>query len=174
MPPRAAQALTYMTTEQAQFLAEFLLPQLESEHRANLRILAAIPAEQHDYRPNPKAMSALELARHIVICEIWFLDGVLQGRFGEFPVHLTTQDYEAAFGERFERFRALDGERLTTPLDFHGLRTEPAVTFLSFAIRHSVHHRGQLSTYLRAMGAHVPAIYVESADEPDLAAPPAF
>jgi uncharacterized damage-inducible protein DinB len=33
-------------------------------------------------------------------------------------------------------------------------------------MRHSVHHRGQLSTYLRAMGAKVPAIYVESADEP--------
>jgi hypothetical protein len=33
-------------------------------------------------------------------------------------------------------------------------------------IRHSVHHRGQLSAYLRPMGAKVPAIYVESGDEP--------
>jgi len=57
---------------------------------------------------------------------------------------------------------------------FHGLRTEPAVTYLSFAIRHAVHHRGQLSKYLRAMGATVQAIHMESAGEPDLPHPPAF
>jgi uncharacterized damage-inducible protein DinB len=59
------------------------------------------------------------------------------------------------------------------------------VAYLNIAIRHAVHHRGQLSTYLRAMGAKVPAIYLASADEPfdadreDIAAgrvprPPAF
>jgi uncharacterized damage-inducible protein DinB len=60
----------------------------------------------------------------------------------------------------------LSGEHVTTSVDFIGLRNDPAVTYLNIAIRHSVHRRGQLSTYLRGMGARVPAIYVESADEP--------
>ena len=42
----------------------------------------------------------------------------------------------------------------------------PAVIYLSFLIRHQVHHRGQLSVYLRPMGAKVPAIYGGSFDEP--------
>jgi uncharacterized damage-inducible protein DinB len=60
----------------------------------------------------------------------------------------------------------LSAEELGTPVDFLGLRNDPAVAYLNIAIRHSVHHRGQLSAYLRPMGAKVPAIYVESADEP--------
>jgi uncharacterized damage-inducible protein DinB len=42
----------------------------------------------------------------------------------------------------------------------------PNVMYLGFMTNHSVHHRGQLSTYLRAMNAHVPSIYGGSADEP--------
>ncbi|HEY4051938.1 MAG TPA: DinB family protein [Acidobacteriaceae bacterium] len=61
---------------------------------------------------------------------------------------------------------ALSGEDLTAPVDFIGLRNDPAVAYLKIAIRHTVHHRGQLSAYLRPMGAKVPAIYIESADEP--------
>jgi uncharacterized damage-inducible protein DinB len=40
----------------------------------------------------------------------------------------------------------------------------PAVMYLQFAVHHSIHHRGQLSAYLRAMGSKVPAIYGESYD----------
>src|SRR5690242_2718959 len=49
-------------------------------------------------------------------------------------------------------------------LDFRGTFQLPAVAYLDFCIKHSVHHRGQLSTYLRAMGGKVPAIYGESYD----------
>jgi len=43
---------------------------------------------------------------------------------------------------------------------------QPNVTYLGFANNHSIHHRGQLSSYLRACGSKVPAIYGASADEP--------
>ena len=49
-------------------------------------------------------------------------------------------------------------------IDFRGLFQLPAVTFLHFGLNHSIHHRGQLSMYLRPMGAKVPAIYGESYD----------
>jgi len=42
----------------------------------------------------------------------------------------------------------------------------PAVNYLTFVEKHSIHHRGQLATYLRPMGSKVPDIYGGSADEP--------
>jgi uncharacterized damage-inducible protein DinB len=47
---------------------------------------------------------------------------------------------------------------------------QPSVTYLGFANNHSIHHRGQLASYLRACGSKVPAIYGGSADEPFSAA----
>jgi uncharacterized damage-inducible protein DinB len=47
---------------------------------------------------------------------------------------------------------------------------QPNVTYLGFANNHSIHHRGQLAAYLRAMGSKVPAIYGTSADENVMAA----
>jgi uncharacterized damage-inducible protein DinB len=49
-------------------------------------------------------------------------------------------------------------------VDFRGMFQMPAVGFLQLATSHSIHHRGQLSVYLRPMGAKVPSIYGESYD----------
>jgi uncharacterized damage-inducible protein DinB len=105
---------------------------------------------------------------------MWFLDAVIHRRFGETmppPAEVKTcrdvaQWYEQSFVQRLPLLEALSGEDLKTPVDFIGLRNDPAVAYMNIAIRHSVHHRGQISTYLRAMGAKVPAIHVESSDEP--------
>jgi uncharacterized damage-inducible protein DinB len=53
---------------------------------------------------------------------------------------------------------------MTKVLDFRGMFQTPAVLFFQMAISHSIHHRGQLSVYLRPMGGKVPAIYGESYD----------
>lgn len=44
--------------------------------------------------------------------------------------------------------------------------TLPAISYIGLMLSHSVHHRGQLSTYLRPMGSKIPRIYGGSADEP--------
>jgi len=72
--------------------------------------------------------------------------------------------YSSSFGDAIERVKALGGEQLLTPIDFRGLFTFPAYAFLQSGISHTIHHRGQLSTYLRPMGARVPSIYGESYD----------
>lgn len=59
-----------------------------------------------------------------------------------------------------------DQEELAATMDFFGKLKMPAASFVGFANNHSVHHRGQLATYLRAMGSKVPAIYGASADFP--------
>jgi uncharacterized damage-inducible protein DinB len=160
--------------DRARFLFEFLLPQLQSEHAATVRILSSVPPDMGDFRPAPRSMSALELARHISVVEIWFLDAIIHQGFEEVtPLSnnvKTCQDVAEWYAENFVRrialLEQLSSDDLATLVDFNGLRKYPAVAYLNIAIRHSVHHRGQLASYLRPMGAKVPAIYVESADEP--------
>lgn len=163
-----------MRATEAKFLLDFLLPQLKSEQAVTQRLLASVPPNGESYKPGEKSMSAFELARHIALCELWFLDAVIQGEFGEItapPDTVTTcQDlavwYAGSVRRRNAAIEQLSGESLAKPIDYLGLRNDPAVAYLNIAIRHTVHHRGQLSAFLRGMGARVPAIYVESADEP--------
>ena len=58
----------------------------------------------------------------------------------------------------------MSGEALASTLNLFDMMKAPAVNFLGMALKHSVHHRGQLSTYLRAMGGKIPGIYGPSAD----------
>jgi uncharacterized damage-inducible protein DinB len=163
-----------MQPEQAKFLLDFLLPQLKAEKITTKKILSAIPPDKSDYRPDPKSRSAFELARHIATTEMWFLDAIIEHVFRDDdsppPAELKTGGdmarwYDEEFARRLPRLETLSGEHLATPVNYIGLLKDPAVAYLSFCIRHSVHHRGQLAAYLRPMGAKVPAIYVESADE---------
>ena len=68
--------------------------------------------------------------------------------------------------EKVKALRALPADTLASELDFFGFMKGPRATFLAMAQNHSVHHRGQLAAYLRAMGSRVPSIYGGSADEP--------
>ncbi len=162
-----------MTSDQARFLFEFLLPQLESEHSVTRRILSSVPREKGEYRTHPQSRSAFQIARHIAVCEIWFLDAIIEGWFGEATISedvATCEQVVEWYVENFTRrtliLKTLSSENLAKSIDYLGLRNDPAVAYLNIAIRHSVHHRGQLTAYLRSMGARVPAIYVESGDEP--------
>lgn len=163
-----------MRIEEAEFLRAYLLPQVRSEQAVTRRILTAIPAGQEEYRPHETNWTALRLARHLAGTEMWFLHGVIHRQFVDGqgpPAEVRTGAamaawYEAEGAKRVAQIEALTGEELATPLPWLGLRNDPAVAYLNIAIRHTVHHRGQLSAYLRPMGARVPAIYVASADEP--------
>lgn len=163
-----------MRADQAEFLLWYLLPQLKSEQAITKKIMSAVPPDNDAYRPDAKSKSAFELCWHIAVVEVWFLDAVLHSHFAEtasMPPKIKTcrdaaQWYEENTLARLPLLERLSGDDLAAPIDFIGLRNDPAVTYLNMAIRHAVHHRGQLSTYLRPTGAKVPAIYVESADEP--------
>jgi uncharacterized damage-inducible protein DinB len=74
--------------------------------------------------------------------------------------------YKAKLPVALEKIKGLPGEQLAKEMNMFGVFNFPTVVYLSFLIRHSVHHRGQLSTYLRPMGGKVPSIYGGSADEP--------
>jgi len=74
--------------------------------------------------------------------------------------------YKQALPENLAQLRAASGDALACDVDFFGFMKKPAAGFLALAKNHTIHHRGQLVSYLRAMGSKVPAIYGGSADEP--------
>jgi uncharacterized damage-inducible protein DinB len=106
---------------------------------------------------------------------MWFLDAVTNGEFAMpdpsaeqavTSVAGALKIYDEDFGPALEKVKALSGEVLAKDVLMMGAFNMSAVIYLSFLIRHTVHHRGQLSAYLRPMGAKVPSIYSGSADEP--------
>ncbi len=64
-----------------------------------------------------------------------------------------------------EKLSAFTPEEAARILNFYDFIQTPAAGIVSFAMGHSVHHRGQLSSYIRPMGGKVPSIYGPSADE---------
>ena len=136
-------------------------------------VIAAIPSERAGYRPHADSRSAFDLAWHIVSTEIKYLDAIASGVFPHdlkpAPADVrTTSDVLGWYTERFDpavrRLETTSGEELLRMVDFYGLRTFPAIGLLQLILNHTIHHRGQLSTYLRPMGAKVPSLYGPSYD----------
>jgi uncharacterized damage-inducible protein DinB len=163
-----------LQSDQANFLLQGVyLPGLRNEHRTTKSIIEAIPLDKGDYRPDKISKSALELAWHIAATEMRFMEAVVAGEFDFTPRPRPDSIKNSAdlsawytdhFEPRFEKLTSLTNEQLMKIVDFRGLFQLPAVMYLNFVMSHSIHHRGQLSVYLRPMGAKVPAIYGESYD----------
>lgn len=148
---------------------------MKKEHGTTKRVLAAVPPNKSQYRPHPNSRSALELAWHIASVDVWFLDGFLQSKFEmeDDNVPADFQDtidvigwYEDTFPSKFDQVSKLSPQLWATEIPFFEIYNHPAVMYLQFMLFHTIHHRGQLTVYLRPMGAKVPNIYGGSFDEP--------
>jgi uncharacterized damage-inducible protein DinB len=163
-----------MTPEEATTILHAVgLPSLNAEHPVTKRVIAAIPNDKVDYRPDQIVKSAIDLAWHIVTAEVRFMNAVIAGAFDltprPRPDSVRTADdvnkwYEEKFDAAFQGLKTVSGDQLTKPVDFRGIFQFPAVVYVQLGVNHSIHHRGQLSMYLRPMGAKVPSIYGESFD----------
>jgi uncharacterized damage-inducible protein DinB len=166
--------MSSLTPEQATLIFHTsALRLLTGEHPVTKSVISVIPADKAAYRPDDVGRSALDLAWHIVSAENRFLEAVASGVFdfsgAARPESVRApSDVVAWYSERFaqalERLKALTGEQLLKVVDFRGLFQLPAFAYVQIGVSHSIHHRGQLSMYLRPMGAKVPSIYGESYD----------
>ena len=160
------------------FLEHIALPWFKHEHPLTKRIIEAIPVDKGDYRPGPVSRSAFELAWHIASAENRFLDAVASGEFNFNTARpewiRNSSDVAKWYAENFEanikRLEKLSDEQLLKIVDFRGIRQWPAVLYLQSGLHHTIHHRGQLSTYMRPMGVKVPSIYGQSYDDAQAAA----
>jgi uncharacterized damage-inducible protein DinB len=165
-----------MTADHTKAVADYFAMMFNKECAYTLKVLRAVPNGRRDYKPDEKSRTAWELATHIVGSDLWFLDSVCDAVFVYDPevenkktAGLNTIDdvvefYEREYPKRIERLRSTSGDQLAREVDFFGMKGQ-SISFLGLGNNHGVHHRGQLMTYLRAMGSKVPAIYGGSADE---------
>jgi uncharacterized damage-inducible protein DinB len=163
-----------MTADQAKFLLhDVYMGTLKNESRTTKNVLESVPPNKSDYKPDPAARSAIELARHIAVADNRFVECVINGFFdtsaATIPENVKTPAevaawYEQRYAKNFEALSKVSSDQLIKIVDFRGLFQWPAVKFLMFGLHHTIHHRGQLASYLRCMESKVPAIYGESFD----------
>jgi uncharacterized damage-inducible protein DinB len=141
-----------------------------NEAKTTSRVLSRIP-EGSDYRPDPKSRTAREIAWQIVNEEKMIIEAVETGaaEWAPPPPPATMKELCAAYdkqsAEIVRRWQALPIARWEGTLAFFGNQRPSSPMAWSFLFD-IVHHRGQITTYLRAMGSTVPQIYGPSADEP--------
>jgi uncharacterized damage-inducible protein DinB len=141
-----------------------------NESKTTRNVLARIP-ERSDYRPDSKSRTAQEIAWQIV-CEEKMIIEALENGTAEWappPMPATMKEvldaYETQSAEMPRRWKDLPPERWDGTLEFFGSQRPASPMAWSFLFD-IVHHRGQITTYLRPMGSTVPQIYGPSADEP--------
>jgi uncharacterized damage-inducible protein DinB len=165
-----------MGSTHARAVAEAMAALWEGEFPATVRVLSAVSDANRDYRPDPRSRSAWELVTHIATADVWFLESIESGVFHFDPdkarqaeasftqVSDVVEFYRKVIPEKLASLRALTDDELASELDFFGMMRMSRAAWMGFANNHCVHHRGQLSTHLRAMGCRVPDIYGPSGD----------
>ena len=155
---------------------EFFLQLATAEHQRFVGVIKAAPAGQLEYRPHPRSRSAFELIGHLIGHE---QDLVELAETGEVHHRMLVpfdgiDDALRIYSEAHETLKpkigALDDAAWTAMGRFlaggHLVMEAPRSDLAWMLLLDAVHHRGQLSTYLRPMGGTVPSIYGPSADTP--------
>jgi uncharacterized damage-inducible protein DinB len=164
-------------------IAETVVPQFEQEMATTRSLLARVPEKAASWKPHPKSMSLGELAQHIVNL-LRFAEPTFKGSEVDFadPASATIGadrfESTATLLERFDRNFAAARAVIAGASDdaMRGtwtLRVGPRKIFTlpriqvvrGFLLSHMIHHRGQLSVYLRMNDVPLPPIYGPTADE---------
>lgn len=151
--------------EQARFTGFWI-----SESRTTSKVLSRIP-DGSTYKPDPKSRTAQEIAWQILCEETMLIDALESGKAAWTPppmpasMKAVQQAYDDQAATIAARLEALPAGRWAGDLDFFG-KSRPAAPMAWSFLFDIVHHRGQITTYLRPMGSTVPQVYGPSADEP--------
>ncbi len=148
------------------------------EAATTLRVLAAVPDKNLTYRPDPKSRTGFELAAFVAGHAPIMLSIVETGEVKPGPMTppKSLKEATAVFGAVLPKLekalKSADDKSWDQKIgniygpDGKALMTAPVGSLVWFTLFDLVHHRGQLSAYLRAMGGKVPSIYGPSADDP--------
>jgi uncharacterized damage-inducible protein DinB len=160
-------------------IADALLPEFDHETGVTRRLLERVPEDKFDWRPHPKSYSMIELATHVATIPSWGAPTLTQteldlGGPNQNTAAASRADLVSRFDKNVADTRAAlvgktDAEMMVVwSLKNNGqtVFTMPrAAVWRGFVLNHMVHHRGQLSVYLRLNEVPVPAMYGPSADE---------
>ncbi len=161
-------------------IGERLLPEFDHEMAGTRKVLERIPLERYDWTPHPKSFSLGRLANHLAGLLRWG-SGAMSSREFDFALggytpsqFRTSNSLLAGFDENLAATRAAIAgaadeafhEPWTLRNGEHVIFTLPRVAVLrQMVFNHNIHHRGQLTVYLRLLDVPVPGLYGPSADE---------
>ena len=164
-------------------IAESLIPEFDQEMANTRRMLERVPDGKSDWRPHEKSMPLGRLATHLGELPQWASNAVTldeldiappeAGEFVPTVVERTSEIldlFDRNVAEARAHIAASDDATLMKGWTFkvggHSAFTLPKIAVIrSFVMNHMLHHRGQLSVYLRLLDQPLPAIYGPSADE---------
>ena len=161
-------------------IASALIAEMQHEAAVTRRVLERIPAEKFDWKPHEKSMSFRQLASHAAEIFAWTVPSVQDPEldFAKWEYKpfepATTQDLLDFFDKNVEgALEVLGNTPDSVFMESWSLRNGDTIYFTlpkaavmrSFVMNHMIHHRGQLSVYLRLNDIPVPAMYGPSADE---------
>ena len=168
------------STSEVKLSAETLRAEFEGEARTTRRYLERVPEDEFEWRPHRKSFTLKELASHIVECVRW-TDAIFSG--DEFNVDPATfrpflaasvaellDAFDANVAKGMHAMTAAGDSSLALPwrMKIKGaVRFErpKVMVFRDFTLSHLIHHRGQMSVYLRLLDVPVPGAYGPTADE---------
>jgi len=163
-------------------IAQMLLPEFDHEMANTRRLLEVVPAADRGWRPHPKSYTLGDLACHIATLPLWAritverseLDPGSPANASIQRVHFTTV---AELLEQFDRnlrearaalasaSDAAMGENWTLKNGAATVFSMPRVAVMrGFVLNHMIHHRGQLTVYLRLRDVPLPSLYGPTAD----------
>ena len=164
-------------------IASTLLPEFDHEMGTTRRLLERVPEAAFEWKPHEKSMSLGQLADHLSNLTGWAnliatsttVDIASVGEDRKPKIPASRNAMLARFDEKVAAARAelvskTDAELLaswTLKSGTHEVFTMPRISAIrSFVLNHTIHHRGQLSVYLRLKDVPLPSIYGPTADEP--------
>ncbi|HEY0427945.1 MAG TPA: DinB family protein [Pyrinomonadaceae bacterium] len=166
--------------EQSMSLGQIIAAELKQEAISTRKMLERIPADKLAWKPHEKSMTIEQLAGHIVNMVSWTSVTLKQdeldfAKMDYKPRAYTdasqlTEDFDKNLAESLETLAGTSDETMATSWTMRNgeqiFFTMPkAVTMRTFVMNHVIHHRGQLSVYLRLLDIPLPSIYGPSADE---------
>ena len=154
----------------------FLQERRQTEHGAFTRVIEALPRDRFDYRPHERSPSSAEIVWTLTLATKGCSDLVDHGEMDWVPssppsdVAELVSGFEQEYAALDERIARLDDKGWQRPVRFLangqlGMEA-PLGKLLWYLFFDAIHHRGQLSTYIRPMGGKVPSIYGPSGDDP--------
>ena len=163
-------------------LSELFLAELDKEAQRSRKALTQMPEGKHEWKPHDKSMIFGYLAQLVAIMPMWITMQIKQdeldlkpasGSGFKMPTMTTREDYlkahDKAVEDAREAFQSTTDEHLTKPWRLlvagNVVAVGPRHEMIRDTINHLAHHRGQMTVYLRLLGAKVPALYGPSADD---------
>jgi len=149
-----------------------LIAILIKEYSTTLRVMRAFPPDKKDFKPHERSQEAIRLVSTFIF-EMYLLESYLFGdqidrsRFSAYKpenMEAAIADFEKESSQVIERMDILSDDDFKKPIQFAG-REFSADEFTLMMIHDQIHHRGQLSVYVRMAGGKVPSIYGPSADD---------